>query len=381
MATSYTKTIGLAKQGSGENANTWGTILNDGVFDLVDNAFSTNVSSSIKFNSATSLTLTEFSGAPSQSRLSVIQIVSGTLVTANTTVSLIVPTFQVETGSNGIQWGGKMYVIRNPNVFNVKVKQAASDGTTIPPNSTMGVLVTPATVVPLFAGFDTLTTVSYGGLSQTISPHYVKDVSIGVSSGDPFYTGHRPSFNFGDINTASISGSSFRSGVLVSVSASLSASFHGPVSVSSSLNVRGLVSVGGTFFVSSSSTFTGQVSLASRSIGVMTCISVTTGEPVAIDFSKGNFFKIHLGADTTVHVTVPTNSKVGQAGLIYLIQDTSGAVLNFPVSCWKFPDGATISKTASAGTVDAVAYFIREVSASTTAVAIDLVASYDYKNG
>ena len=35
MATSYTNTLQLAKQGAGENANTWGTILNDNVIDMV----------------------------------------------------------------------------------------------------------------------------------------------------------------------------------------------------------------------------------------------------------------------------------------------------------------------------------------------------------
>ena len=38
MATSYTTRIRLAKQGSGENASTWGDILNDEVIDLVDSA-------------------------------------------------------------------------------------------------------------------------------------------------------------------------------------------------------------------------------------------------------------------------------------------------------------------------------------------------------
>ena len=42
MVTSYTPTVKLAKQGSGENANTWGTILNQNVIEMVDNAFSGN---------------------------------------------------------------------------------------------------------------------------------------------------------------------------------------------------------------------------------------------------------------------------------------------------------------------------------------------------
>ena len=53
MATSYTNTLLLAKQGAGENANTWGTILNENVIDMVDNAFSTNITGDIDFSTLT----------------------------------------------------------------------------------------------------------------------------------------------------------------------------------------------------------------------------------------------------------------------------------------------------------------------------------------
>ena len=49
MVTTYTPTVKLAKQGSGENANTWGTILNQNVIEMVDNAFSANISGSINY--------------------------------------------------------------------------------------------------------------------------------------------------------------------------------------------------------------------------------------------------------------------------------------------------------------------------------------------
>ena len=38
MASTYTTNLRLTKQGDGENPNSWGAILNDGVISLVDDA-------------------------------------------------------------------------------------------------------------------------------------------------------------------------------------------------------------------------------------------------------------------------------------------------------------------------------------------------------
>ena len=38
MTATYTSRIRLTKQGDGDNPNTWGVVLNDGVISLVDDA-------------------------------------------------------------------------------------------------------------------------------------------------------------------------------------------------------------------------------------------------------------------------------------------------------------------------------------------------------
>ena len=38
MASTYTSRLRLVKQGDGDNPNTWGTVLNDGMISLVDDA-------------------------------------------------------------------------------------------------------------------------------------------------------------------------------------------------------------------------------------------------------------------------------------------------------------------------------------------------------
>ena len=47
MASSYTSRIRLTKQADGENPNTWGTILNNQVIDLVDDAIASYTTISI----------------------------------------------------------------------------------------------------------------------------------------------------------------------------------------------------------------------------------------------------------------------------------------------------------------------------------------------
>ena len=55
MASTYTSNIRLTKQGDGDNPNTWGTVLNDQVISLVDDAIASYTTVSI--GSAATVTL------------------------------------------------------------------------------------------------------------------------------------------------------------------------------------------------------------------------------------------------------------------------------------------------------------------------------------
>ena len=314
MATSYTNTILLAKQGAGENANTWGTILNDNVIDMVDNAFSTNITGSIDFSTATTITLSQNNGLGDQSRLTVIGL-TGTRSDATSIVNLVVPTFTTATNNN-VSWGGKMYIVRNPNNFKVNIYNAGNVGSNVPKNSTMGLLATPTSVVPLFSGFYAASTADN---TNQIGSSFLQSVSIGISGGDS-------SFNYGRITQSSISASSFNNGLITNLSAT------GPALLT-----------GKTTF-SSVATFNGDVSVNKRSMCAMT--------------------------------TIPTNGLVGQTGAIYLVNGTSAgnSTFNFPTSVWKFPGGIAPTKTAAAGSVDLLTYFVRDVSSNGTLKAIDVAA-------
>ena len=66
MASSFTTRIRLEKQGDGENANTWGTRLNQNVIDMVDEAVAGY--ESVDIDGLASVTLTANNGTADQSR-------------------------------------------------------------------------------------------------------------------------------------------------------------------------------------------------------------------------------------------------------------------------------------------------------------------------
>ena len=123
MASSYTSRIRLTKQADGENPNTWGTILNNQVIDLVDDAIASYTTVSI--GSAATVTLTENEGSEDQSRSAFLEL-KGSVGGSNNTISLIIPA------------KSKSYVINNKVSANttasdiVKMKTASGDGYDIP---------------------------------------------------------------------------------------------------------------------------------------------------------------------------------------------------------------------------------------------------------
>lgn len=85
MASSYSSRIKLEKQGSGENANTWGDRLNTNVIDLVDAAVAGVTAVDVDGQGGTGVTLTANNGDPDQARSFGLRM-TGTL-TADVTVS------------------------------------------------------------------------------------------------------------------------------------------------------------------------------------------------------------------------------------------------------------------------------------------------------
>jgi len=123
MASSYTSRIRLNKQGDGDNPNSWGTVLNDGVISLVDDAIAAYTTVEIGANAT--VTLSAVDGASDVPRSAFLEV-KGSVGGTNTTISLIIPA------------NSKSYVINNVVSANttasdiVKIKTAAGGGYNIP---------------------------------------------------------------------------------------------------------------------------------------------------------------------------------------------------------------------------------------------------------
>ena len=123
MASSYTSRIRLNKQGDGDNPNSWGTVLNDGVISLVDDAIAAYTTVEIGANAT--VTLSAVNGASDVPRSAFLEV-KGSVGGTNNTISLIIPA------------NSKSYVINNVVSANttasdiVKIKTASGDGYNIP---------------------------------------------------------------------------------------------------------------------------------------------------------------------------------------------------------------------------------------------------------
>ena len=123
MSSTYTSRLRLVKQGDGDNPNTWGTVLNDGMISLVDDAIAAYTTVEIGANAT--VTLSAVDGASDVPRNAFIEF-KGSVGGTNTTITMIIPA------------QSKSYVINNIVSANatasdiVKIKTASGDGYNIP---------------------------------------------------------------------------------------------------------------------------------------------------------------------------------------------------------------------------------------------------------
>ena len=123
MAASYTSRIRLTKQGDGDNPNSWGTVLNDGVISLVDEAIAAYTTISI--GSAATVTLSAVNGGLDVPRSAFLEV-KGSVGGTHATITLEIPA------------NSKSYVLHNRVSANttatdiVKIKTASGNGYDIP---------------------------------------------------------------------------------------------------------------------------------------------------------------------------------------------------------------------------------------------------------
>jgi hypothetical protein len=89
----------------------------------------------------------------------------------------------------------------------------------------------------------------------------------------------------------------------------------------------------------------------------MNLVSVADGSSITLDMNLGNNFNVTLGGARTL--ANPTNTTIGQSGIIFISQNTSGGSTLAYGNNWRFSGNTAPTLTSGANTVDALVYFVR----------------------
>ena len=298
MASSYTSRIRLTKQADGENPNTWGTILNNQVIDLLDDAIASYTTISI--GSAATVTLTENEGAADQSRSAFIEL-TGSVGGANNTISLIIPA------------KSKSYVINNKVSANttasdiVKMKTAGGDG------------------------YD----IKLGA------------VGLVICDGTSVHSLNTKGFNLGTAASADI-------GVCTTNVPDTSLADIRYLRVSTSSNVS---LIGSKFIVGASVSTPGNFVIGTNARAYNPIVTVTDAACISVNMALGNNFVVTLGGNRTLKK--PANCTVGQGGNIYFIQDGTGSRTLGYNTAWQFVSATVPTLSTGAADVDMLVYNAR----------------------
>ena len=298
MASSYTSRIRLTKQGDGDNPNTWGTVLNDQVIDIIDDAIASYTTVSI--GSAATVTLTENQGATDEARSAILHF-KGSVGGSHNTISLIIPA------------KSKQYVINNAVSANttasdiVKMKTAGGQGYNIPLGSVGLVVCDGTSVLPTNAkGFSLGTAAS---------------ADIGVCAANV------PDTSLADIR-------------YVRVSTSQNASL-----------------IGSKFIIGASASTPVNFVVGSNARTYSPIVTVTDAACISVNMALGNNFLVTLAGNRTLKK--PVNCTVGQGGNIYLVQDGTGSRTLSYNTVWQFVSASVPSLSTGAADVDMLVYNAR----------------------
>jgi len=100
--------------------------------------------------------------------------------------------------------------------------------------------------------------------------------------------------------------------------------------------------------------------------GASALVSLTDAATIAVDMSTFINATVTLGGNRTLGA--PTNTKVGQSGVIYVVQDGTGSRTLAYNSAYKFANGTAPTLSTAAGSVDRLTYFVR----SSTHIDLDI---------
>lgn len=253
MASTFTTSLKLTKQGTGENNGTWGSLLNSGTIDLIDEAIS-GVESKALIDGSNTLSFN--SGSSDESRQSVI-VLTGALTSAASVIMPDVDRFQT-------------FVNNTTGSQTITVKNSSGTGVTVPVNGALQVYCDGTSV-------------------RAASPVAYYDGSFVVP--DPFTASN---IVCSTVQTKGVSAGT----VNVSVRVSTSSLVVNANAATSSLTVTGIASVSGAL-----------------NANVVTATQLTVPDLTAttVSASTGTFNSLTLLSGINVRATVSTSSLVVNA--------------------------------------------------------------------
>jgi hypothetical protein len=305
MASTYTTNLRLTKQADGENPNSWGQILNNGVISLVDDAIAGYTT--VSLGSAATVTLSENQGSGDQSRSAILEF-KGSVGGAHNTINVLIPN------------NSKAYVVRNSVSYNdssdaIVLKVAGNTGVTITDDSTAMYVTNGTTVLPV---------------AQTTFTNITATGNLDVKG------------------NASVSGNTNIGG---------NANISGTLTVAGAVSLASTLSVGGAAYFGSTVTVSGKGKFMTGAFAPV--VTLTDATSVVPDLNTSNVFAVTLAGNRTLAAPTNTSTNIGATGHIFVIQDATGNRTLSYNTAYQFPDGTVPTLTSSAAAVDILFYAVR----------------------
>ena len=352
MPSSYTTRIRIEKQADGENPNSWGDILNQNVIDLLDDAVGAYVTIGTSGSQIVNdNTLTTNNGSADEARAATLEL-QGYVVSASA-ANIVLPAVS------------KTYVVHN------KITQSSATGT-------VRIMNTGATATGFVVPTTTTGTSTFLIVTDGTNVRSLDTAGLGIPSGASGAATRSVITSIGEIETTTVDPVTSVTATGVSVYISNTSVVNPALMALSTTDIRYVnTSVGYDNTIGSFNKFTGEVEVTgTRAYAPLVTVAVSNTSIFAVDMSSGNNFLVYLSADSTLRQ--PDNIKVGQQGIIYVIQEqTSGGKTLSYANDFKFVSGTVPTITTSISAVDMLAYSVRSVATTVTAAVTVTTAFID----
>jgi len=334
MASTYTTNLRLTKQADGENPNSWGAILNDGVISLVDDAIAGYTT--VSLGSAATVTLSNNQGSGDQSRSAILEF-KGSVGGSHNDIVVLIPN------------NSKSYIVRNSVSYNdstdsVVLKVAGNSGSTLEQGSTALYVTNGTTVLPVTSNI--FNSISTSVLTVSTSAMFVDNAKANFGTGSDLQVYHTGSHSYvQETGTGNlyVGGSNVVISNAATTENMITAAENGAVGIYYDNGVK------------LATTNTG-VQVTGTLLATTDTDTSNTGS-VTLDFAANQNFILTLTGNLTL--ANPTTEQVGQAGVITFIQDGTGSRTLTLGSQYKTRGGNGITLSTAANAVDVVPYFVQ----------------------